>query len=59
MSNKTLHNKLTMELVADAALATVLMTLAGWTCPTTAMFMETFSAPIFDFGWCSMKRNKD
>ncbi|KAL4088629.1 hypothetical protein QTP88_023718 [Uroleucon formosanum] len=29
------------------ALATDLMALADWTCPTTTMFMVTFSAPIF------------
>jgi len=25
------------------------MALEDWTCPTTTMFMDTFSAPIFDF----------
>jgi len=39
--------------VAGAALATVLMALEDWTCPTTTMFMDTFSAPIFGFGWFS------
>jgi len=37
--------------VAGAALATLLMAFVDWTCPTTTMFMDTFSAPIFDFGW--------
>jgi len=41
-------------LVAGVALATILTALADWTCPTTTMFMDTFSAPIFDLlvGFC-------
>jgi len=35
--------------VAGVALAIDLMALADWTCPTTTMFMVTFSAPIFGF----------
>jgi len=35
-------------LVAGVALAKVWTALADWTCPTTTMFMVTFSAPIFD-----------
>jgi hypothetical protein len=31
------------------ALAAFLTALADWTCPMTTMFMDTFSAPIFDF----------
>jgi len=43
--------KLTINwLVAGAALATLLMALEDWTSPTTTMFMDTFSAPIFGFG---------
>jgi len=34
--------------VAGADFATVLAALADSTCPTTTMFMDTFSAPIFD-----------
>jgi len=37
-------------LVAGVALATALTALAAWTWPTTTMFMDTFSAPIFVFG---------
>jgi len=36
-------------LVAEVALATDLMALADWTCPTMTMFMVTFSAPIYGF----------
>jgi len=39
--------------VAGAALATLLMALGDCTSPTTTMFMDTFSAPIFGFGWFS------
>jgi len=45
-------------LVAGVALATDLMAFAAdWTCPTTTMFMVTFSAPIFGF-WLFFLRSK-
>ena len=31
------------------ALAFIFMAFVDWTCPTTTMFMVTFSAPIFGF----------
>jgi len=36
-------------LVAGVALVIDLTALADWSCPTTTMFIVTFSAPIFGF----------
>ncbi|CAI6348055.1 unnamed protein product [Macrosiphum euphorbiae] len=45
-------------LVAGVALVTDLTALADWTCPTTTMFMVTFSAPIFCF-FVGFSRSKE